>query len=177
MSDPSIDPQLAGIWLLPGEPQTYEITATGAYFIAEPDDPLVFQRDGAVMIWGGRRYLRTLGEGATPVGTWREETTGDGWDFTDDHAVAILLADAPDGPGVTGIWGLREGGTRLWTCEKRAQVSSDGAHLVFETVDGEVLRYGYCVTEDILSLTDPDTWTELTRYVSAALFIPYAAAE
>lgn len=175
MSDTSIDPQLVGIWLLPGEPQTYEITETGFYFIAEPDESLSFRDDGVVMMWGGRRYLRTEGAGETPVGTWREELTGDGWDFADDHAVTILLAEDPDGPGVTGIWGLREGGTSLWTCEMRAQVRTDGAHLVFETVDGDTLRYGYAVTEDILSLMDPDTWTEITRYVSASLFVQAAS--
>lgn len=175
MTDPQIDPSLHGIWLLPGEPQTYEITETGGYFIAEPDEALSFQHGGAVMIWGGRRYLRTEGAGETPVGTWREEDTGDGWDFAGDQAVTILLADAPDGPGLTGIWGLREDGTSLWTCEKRAQITTDGAHLIFETVEGDILRYGYSVSEDVLSLMDPETWSEITRYVSAALFIQSAA--
>jgi hypothetical protein len=176
MNDISIDPALVGIWLLPGEPQTYEITDSGGYFIAEPEEPVTFESDGAVMVWGGRRYLRTEGAGETPIGTWREEETGDAWDFTEDQAVSILIAEAPDEDSLTGIWALRDEGHALWTCEHRAQITSDGAHLVFQTDEGNSLRYGYSVTEDVLSLLDPDTWEEVTRYVSAALFIQTAAA-
>lgn len=175
MTDSPIDHALVGIWIVPGEPQTYEITQTGDYYIAEPEAPLSFEEDGAVMIWGGRRYLRRFGTGETPIGTWHEEETGDGWDFTPGHTVTILLADAPDSQGLSGLWGLRTDGKSLWTCEKCAKITTDGAHLVFETPEGDILRYGYWVTEDVLSLMDPDTWSELTRYVSAALYRETAA--
>lgn len=176
MSDAQIDPDLVGIWLLPGQPQTYEITGAGHYLIAEPEELLDFVEDGRIMVWGGRRYLRTEGGGETPVGTWREEATGDGWDFTEDHAVTILMADPGAGPPITGIWALRDNGASLWTCEKRADLTADGAHLSFRMIGGDVLRYGYSVSTDVLTLLDPDTWTELTRYVSANLFIETAAA-
>lgn len=168
MADPKIDPALIGIWLLPGRPQTYEITEDGGYFIAEPDETLNFQDEGEVMIWGGRRYSRILGDGATPVGTWREEDTGDGWDFTEDQGYSVLSAATGDGGETfTGIWALRNRGTSLWTCEKQADLETDGAHLSFKTPGGDVLRYGYAADEGVLSLLDPETWTELSRYISA----------
>ncbi len=176
MSEILIDPALVGIWLVPGASQTYEITDAGSYFIAEPDDQVHFQNDGSVMVWGYRRYIRTEGAGNTPVGTWREEDTGDGWDFTADQAVTILIADPEQDDSITGIWALRDAGKNLWVCEERARITCDGAHLVFHTVEGDSFRYGYTVNEDVLSLMDPDNWTELTRYVSAALFIQTVAA-
>lgn len=178
-SPPSpIDPALVGIWLLPGQPQTYEITEDGSYFIAEPDESLSFQNDGEQMIWGGRVYTRILGEGATPIGTWREEATGDGWDFTADHAYTILSAatDTTDaGETFTGIWSLRNEGTSLWTCEKQADIEVDGAHLTFITPSDDRLSYGYATEDGLFSLLDPDTWQELTRYISAERMVRSAA--
>lgn len=171
MTKAKFDPTLIGIWLLPGQPQTYEITEDGGYFIAEPDESLSFHNNGAQMTWGGRAYSRIIGEGDTPIGTWREEATGDGWDFTADHAYSILSAATHDNPDAgetfTGIWALRNEGTSLWTCEKQADIEADGAHLTFVTTAGERLSYGYGVADGILSLLDPDTWLELTRYISA----------
>lgn len=168
MADTQIDPALVGIWLLPGRPQTYEITEDGGYFIAEPDENLRFQDAGGVMIWGGRRYNRILGEGDTPIGTWREDDTGDGWDFTADQGYSVLSAATDEGGETfTGIWALRNGGTSLWTCEKQAQLETDGAHLSFKTPNGEHLRYGYAAEDGVLSLLDPETWLELSHYISA----------
>lgn len=181
MSHTKVDPDLVGIWLLPGQPQTYEITADGGYFIAEPDETLSFQDGGDRMIWGGRPYVRVIGEGKTPIGTWREEDTGDGWDFTPDHAYTVLSAGsashgiAEAGETFTGIWALRNEGTSLWTCEKQSLVETDGAHLSFLTATGEKLTYGYAVSDGTLSLLDPDTWIELTRYISAERMVRSAA--
>lgn len=168
MTDTDIDPALVGIWLVPGQPQTYEITADGGYFVAEPDAVLRFQDEGAVMVWGGRRYRRVLGEGATPIGTWIEDETGDAWDFTDDNGYSVLSpAVGDDGLTFVGIWALRNHGTSLWACEKQAELELDGAHLSFKTSTGEILRYGYATDDGMLTLLDPETWTELSRYISA----------
>ncbi|OAN71181.1 hypothetical protein A8B78_20325 [Jannaschia sp. EhC01] len=175
MTSTLLDPSLIGIWLLPGQPQTYEITEDGSYYIAEPDEALSFTDGGAQMIWGGRTYTRVIGEGMTPVGTWREDDTGDGWDFTADHAYTILSATDETGETFTGIWALRNDGTSLWTCEKQADIETDGAHLTFITPSGERLSYGYTVDEGLLSLLDPDTWQELTRYISAERMVRSAA--
>lgn len=179
MTQTKIDSALIGIWLLPGQPQTYEITEDGGYFIAEPDETLSFQGGGAHMTWGGRSYTRIIGDGETPVGTWREEATGDGWDFTADHAYTILStglrATEDAGETFTGIWALRNKGTSLWTCEKQADIETDGAHLTFVTQTGERLSYGYAVSEGMLSLLDPDTWLELSRYISAERMVRSAA--
>ena len=71
---------------------------------------------------------------------------------------------------VTGIWALRDQGRSLWHCERRATVSSDGAHLEFQFLDGGAQRFGYAVDGEVLSLLDPETWVELTRYISAGLY-------
>ena len=175
MADTLIDAALIGIWLLPGQPQTYEITEDGEYFIAEPEEPLSFDGAGAIMNWGGRRYLRIVGEGETPVGTWREEATGDGWDFTADHAYTILMSAPDPQETFTGIWALRNEGTSLWTCEKQADIKTDGAHLTFVTPAGEPLSYGYASSDGVLSLLDPDTWLEVSRYISAERMVRSAA--
>lgn len=167
MSPHPLDPALIGIWLLPGHPQTYEVTGDGSYYIAEPDEPVSFQTGGAQMTWGGRTYTRVIGSGQSPVGTWREDGTGDGWDFTDDCAYTILSATDDTGETFTGIWALRNEGRSLWTCEKQADIETDGAHIAFVTPLGERFTYGYGVDNGILTLFDPDTWLELTRYVSA----------
>lgn len=176
MTPTSLDPTLVGIWLLPGQPQTYEITEDGSYYIAEPDEGLSFQDAGARMIWGGRSYTRIIGQGDTLVGTWREDDTGDGWDFTADHAYTILSANDASGETFNGIWALRNEGTSLWTCEKQADIQTDGAHLTFVTPAGERLSYGYSVSEGLLFLLDPDTWQELTRYISAERMVRSAAS-
>lgn len=175
MTQTSLDPALIGIWLLPGQPQTYEITDDGSYYIAEPDEPLRFENGNATMVWGDRRYTRVMGEGATPVGTWREEDTGDGWDFTADFAYTILSTNDGSGETFTGIWALRNEGTSLWACEKQADIETDGAYLTFVTPSGERLSYGYAVAEGFLSLLDADTGHELTRYFSAERMLRSAA--
>jgi hypothetical protein len=167
MTTTHIDPALVGIWLLPGAQHTYEIDVSGAYLIGEPEQPLCFENGHNTMIWGDRRFARAGTHGVGLVGTWIEEATGDAWDFSQDQALTILT---PDEALVTGIWALRDQGRSLWHCERRATVTSDGAHLEFQFLDGVANRYGYAVDGDVLSLLDPQTWVELTRYISAGLY-------
>lgn len=176
MTSLHIDPDLIGIWLLPGEPQTYEVEGDGSYHIADPDEPVRFEENGAAMIWGGRRFSRAQGDGDTPVGTWCEDATGDGWDFTEDHGLTILTANPVAPQTFIGIWALRNGGHSLWIREKHADLEADGAHLTFHLATGDVLRYGYAVDDGVLALLDPDNWTEIARYIAADLFHATVAA-
>lgn len=173
MKETPFDPSLVGIWLLPGQPQTYEITETGDYLIGEPEEPLHFEDGARAMVWGARRFERAGAKGVGLVGTWIEEETGDAWDFADGQELTILAAD---GTVITGIWALRDQGRCLWHCEKRAVLSSDGAHLEFHFLSGEVSRYGYAASGDVLSLLDPESWSELTRYVSSELYLQTVAS-
>ena len=173
MTDAFTDPNLVGIWLLPGQPQTYQITETGDYLIGEPEEPFRFEDGGQAMHWGSRVFHRADEHGVTLVGTWIDTETGDAWDFTEDHAVTILTAD---GTPITGFWGLRDEGRSLWHCEKRATVSADGAHLEFQFLGGGAQRYGYSVDRDVLCLLDPEKWTELTRYINSALYLDTIAS-
>ncbi|MEJ6390558.1 hypothetical protein V8J83_13680 [Gymnodinialimonas sp. 2307UL20-7] len=168
-----IDPNLVGIWLLPGQPQTYEITETGDYLIGEPEEPLQFEDGSRSMTWGARRFRRADKYGIGLIGTWIEEGTGDAWDFADGQALTILTAQETL---ITGVWALRDQGRCLWHCEKRATVQTDGAHLEFRFLAGDTARYGYTVTGDVLSLLDPASWTELTRYVSSSLYLETVAS-
>jgi hypothetical protein len=172
MSTP-IDPDLVGIWIVPGQPQTYEVTSDGAYHVADPEEPLAFEQGGTVMIWGARRHTRLDGAGETPVGRWTEDASGDDWVFAADGSYAITAGGATD----TGIWALRDAGSSLWTRETRAQITSDGAHLTFRTGPSDEFRYGYTVADGIWRLLDPETWAELTRYVSAAKLAEMADGE
>jgi hypothetical protein len=173
MSETRIDPSLVGIWLLPGQPQTYEITETGDYLIGEPEEPLQFENGSREMIWGARRFQRADAGGFGLIGTWIEEGTGDAWDFADGQELTILTADETL---ITGVWALRDQGRCLWHCEKRATLHTDGAHLEFRFLAGDTLRYGYGVSGDVLSLLDPASWTELTRYVSSTLYLETVAS-
>jgi len=172
-TDLPLDPSLVGIWLLPGQSQTYEITDTGEYLIGEPEEPIRFENDNQTMIWGGRAFARAAPGGRGLVGTWLEEATGDAWDFSDDQALAILTKD---GAVIPGIWSFRDQGRCLWHCENRANVTSDGAHLEFHFHSGDTLRYGYAADGEVLSLLDPETWLELTRYVSSELYLDTVAS-
>ncbi len=173
MSEDIIDPCLVGIWLLPGQPQTYEISESGDYLIGEPDEPLHFEDGGKTMIWGERKFHRASDHGVGLIGTWIETGTGDAWDFTDDQAVTILTDEEML---ITGIWALRDQGRRLWHCEKRATLRTDGAHLEFDFYGGDMARYGYSVSGEVLSLLDPETWTELTRYINSDLYLETIAS-
>lgn len=156
-----VDPALIGIWIVPGQPFTYEVDAEGGYHIAGPEEPLSFAEDGATMIWGPRRYRREDGAGQTPVGQWREDESGDTWRFEADGAYRL---EAPDGAVDTGIWGLRDAGAALWVREQRAHLATDGAHLTLVTADGGQSRYGYTVRAGIWILLDPVNWAELSRF-------------
>lgn len=163
MSETSIDPALVGIWIAPGQPQTYEIAPDGTFFVAGPEEPVRFDNAGRDMIWGTQRYARIEGLGETPVGRWREDGTGDIWKFDSDGVFRLSSGEATH----DGIWVLSEDGRSLWTRELRARLRTDGAHLVFDTVYEESYRYGYIVRDGTWRILDPADWSELLRYVSA----------
>jgi hypothetical protein len=70
MSHAAIDPELPGIWIIPGEQTTYEIDQDGNYHIADPAQPLTVAADGAAMIWGRTRFDRIGGDSDAPIGAW-----------------------------------------------------------------------------------------------------------
>lgn len=172
MTHTTLDPALLGIWIVPGQPYTYEVDSFGGYHVAGPEEPLSFTRGGSVMLWGGRHHERENGTGETPVGRWVEPDSGDIWQFKDDGRYTLI---APGGMQDTGIWGLRDQGTALWVREMRARVITDGAHLTFSTVDGGTSRYGYTVADGTWRLLDPMNWSELSRFVSAGVLAKRSA--
>ncbi|AHM02920.1 hypothetical protein roselon_00479 [Roseibacterium elongatum DSM 19469] len=172
MSDAPLDPDLIGIWIVPGQPQTYEVSPDGVFHVADPEEPLAYEEDGRIMTFGARRLIRQVGSGETPVGGWSDVETRDIWAFGQDQSYSVNA----DGVTETGMWSLRDGGDSLWLCEDRATITTDGAHLTFRTGPDaatglgapQALRYGYTVEDGIWRVLDPDRWTELTRYVSLA---------
>jgi len=159
-----IDPDLVGVWLSPGSIVTYEVCADGTYHVADPEEPVHFENEGAVMIWGGRRYTRRAGAGATPEGRWVEDGSSDVWAFGPDGSYSITNGTST----FIGIWVLRNQGTALWTRELRAQLSTNGAQITFHPEAGRTLTYCYTVSEGLWSILDPLTWQEVNRYVSPA---------
>ncbi len=158
----TIDPDLIGIWIIPGEPATYEVMSDGSYHVADPEEPLSFEDGGATMVWGPRRHMRLDGSGKTPVGKWREAASRDEWVFERDGSYSVTGQGNTD----TGIWALRSGGTALWTRELNAQLSSNGAQVTFTPVSGGSYTFGYTVADGVWTLLDANDWTELARYVS-----------
>ncbi len=158
----SLDPDLIGIWILPGKPQTYEVLGDGTYHVADPEEPLSFEDGGATMVWGPRRHMRLDGSGTSPVGRWREEDSQDEWQFNADGSYAVTGQGNTD----TGIWALRSGGTALWTRELNAHITSDGAQVTFDAINGTSVTFGYTVADGVWTLLDPTDWRELARYVS-----------
>lgn len=159
-----LDPALVGIWIVPGQPQTYEFTADGGYHVAEPEAPLSFDDGALVMHWRGQPYHRLVGDGATPVGRWRAAEGGDVWQFEDSGTCTVTNGNGTE----TGIWALRDAGQSLWLRERTCDVSTDGAHLTFHPEAGVALRYGYTIKAGICTLHDAESWAELTRYLSLA---------
>lgn len=170
MTDTSLDPDLVGIWIVPGQPQTYEVSPDGVFHVADPEEPIAFEDGGRIMTYGERRLIRQVGTGETPVGGWSDVETHDIWAFGTDQSYSMHI----DGTTETGIWALRDNGSTLWVCEDRAKLTADGAYLTFHTGPDpatglgapQALHYGYTVNDGIWRLLDPENWSELTRYVS-----------
>jgi len=161
MSDPALDPDLPGIWIIPGEPATYEVEPDGSYHIADPAQPLTVSSDGAAMVWGRTRFERIGGTGAAPLGAWRDRDHGDEWLFRED---GTYLQRWSDGERTTGIWVLRQEDHTLWTREYRGQLETDGARVRFDLPSGEQVTYGYTVDTDAWVLLDASTWSRLVEY-------------
>ncbi len=161
MSDPQIDPDLLGIWIIPGEPSTYEISETGSYHIAEPPDVFSIYRNGQGMKWGSADFERVLGEGDTLEGVWRDSNSRDEWYFRPDGSYTLHW---PDGEETHGIWALQGNGETLWTREDLAQLETNGAQVTFRLHSGAPATYGYTVKGDIWTLLNPQSWDILVEY-------------
>lgn len=161
MNDPVIDPDLPGIWIIPGEPTTYEIEPDGNYHIADPAQPLTVSGDGSSMIWGRIRLDRTGGSGNAPVGAWRDREYGDEWLFQQDGS---YLQRWSDGERTTGIWVLDKANGTLWTREYRGHLETDGARVKFLLPSEKAVTYGYTVDAGAWTLLDPQSWEKLVEY-------------
>ncbi|WP_071672635.1 hypothetical protein [Nioella nitratireducens] len=161
MSSPQIDPDLPGIWIIPGEETTYEIEPDGSYHVADPAQPLTVAGDGATMIWGRTRLARIGGDGAAPLGAWRDRDHGDEWLFQAD---GTYLQRWSDGEKTTGIWVHRDSDYSLWTREYRGQVETDGARITFVLPSEPAVTYGYTADAESWILLDPETWDKLVEY-------------
>jgi len=156
----AIDPDLVRVWVQPASEFTYEVDADGGYHIGGPELPVTFDEGGAVMTWGPDTYDRHDGDGATPVGRWTERGTGAAWRFGDDGRYEVTQGGVTD----AGLWALRQGGATLWAREWRAQLSTNGAEIVFDIRNGGSFTYGYTVGGGVWTLFDPVTWAGLVRY-------------
>ena len=161
MTDPAIDPDLPGIWIIPGEPATYEVEPDGSYHIADPARPLTVSMDGETMVWGRTRLDRIGGTDAAPHGAWRDRDHGDEWLFRED---GTYLQKWSDGERTTGIWVLRAEDGTLWTREYRGRLETDGARILFDLPSGEAVTYGYTVDAEAWVLLDPSDWSRLVEY-------------
>jgi len=160
-----LDPRLVGIWVIPGEPRTYEVDAEGGYHVADPESPVTFEEGGNVMHWEGEAHERQSGAGETPEGRWRGRDTGADWTFASDGTYEVTLDGATD----IGIWALRQGGSALWTREEVARLVTDGAQVTYTLRDGGTVVYGYTVKDGAWTLHDPKTWDELARFVDPSV--------
>lgn len=161
MTDPTIDPDLPGIWIIPGEATTYEIEPDGSYHIAEPAEPLTIAPGGASMIWGRTRLDRIGGAGKAPLGAWRDRDHGDEWLFRADGS---YLQRWSDGERTTGIWALRGEEATLWTREYRGRLETDGARVTFVLPTEDPVTYGYTVDAACWTLLDAASWARLVEY-------------
>ncbi|NKX43171.1 hypothetical protein [Roseicyclus persicicus] len=160
----AVDPDLVGVWIVAGEPRTYEVEADGGYHVADPESPVAYEQGGAVMIWEGEAHDRLAGAGATPEGDWRGRDTGALWSFAADGTYTVTLDGATD----TGIWAAGQDGATLWTRERVATLATNGAQVTYTLREGGTATYGYTVGGGIWTLHDPVSWVELARFVDPA---------
>ncbi|MBF9058135.1 hypothetical protein HKCCSP123_02960 [Rhodobacterales bacterium HKCCSP123] len=163
-----IDPGLVGIWIVPGEPRTYEVDADGVYHVADPESPVSFEAGGAVMHWEGEAHDRLSGITEPPEGRWRGRDTGAEWVFGGDGSYTVTLDGATD----RGIWALRREGAALWTREEVATLTTTGAEITYALREGGTVTYGYTVGGGVWTLHDPATWVELARLVDPGALPP-----
>jgi hypothetical protein len=159
-----IDPRLIGIWVVPGEPRTYEVDAHGVYHVADPESAVTFEAGGAVMQWEGEAHDRLSGAGLTPEGRWRGRVTGAEWEFAADGGYTVTLDGATD----RGIWALRQEGATLWTREEVATLTTTGAEVTYALREGGTATYGYTVEAGVWTLLDPASWAVLARFIDPA---------
>lgn len=175
MRDHAIDPDLPGIWIIPGEPATYEVEPDGSYHIADPARPMTVTGNGSMLVWGRTRLERIGGDGPAPLGAWRDRDHGDEWLFRED---GTYLQRWSDGERTTGIWVLREEDGTLWTREYRGQLETDGARVRFDLPSQkDPVTYGYTVDGEAWVLMDPETWTRLVEYRRPNRAVPATRAK
>lgn len=157
-----LDPDLPGLWIVPGEAATYEVRPDGAYLVGEPERPVAFARDGRIMAWGNHSLERLHGAGDRPEGRWRDRKSGEEWTF---YREGDYQVKAGDGALVgKGLWALRDDGASLWTCEWRGRLSANGAEVTFHLPDGPPVSYAYTVKDGIWTLLDRTSWQKLAEY-------------
>jgi len=161
MSDPQIDPDLLGIWIIPGEPATFEVSPDGGYHIAEAAAAFSILREGRLLNWGDAILERVLGDGAQIEGVWRTRNSGDEWYFRPDGSYTLHW---PDGEEAHGIWTVQEDGTKLWTREELGRIDTTGAEVSFHLHSGTPIRYGYTADAETWTLMNPETWAVLVEY-------------
>lgn len=162
MSDPQIDPDLIGIWIIPGERATFEVSPDGGYHIAEVPADFSFFRGGQFLNWGEAELERVLGEGDRIEGVWRARDSGDEWYFRPDGSYTLHW---PDGEEAHGIWAVQEDGAKLWTREELGRIDTNGAEVSFHLHSGAPIRYGYTVDARKWTLMNPETWAVLVEYL------------
>ena len=161
MSDPQIDPDLLGIWIIPGEPATFEVCSDGSYHIAEAATDFALFRGGRFLQWGNTALERILGDGDRIEGVWRVRESGDEWYFRPDGSYTLHW---PDGEEAHGIWAVQEDGTKLWTREELGRIDTTGAEVSFHLHSGPPIRYGYTADAQTWTLMNPETWAVLIEY-------------
>ena len=160
----TIDPDLPGIWIIPGEPATYEVAPDGGYHIAEPSAPISIHRGGQAMTWDGVEFDSVLGADASVEGVWRNRATLDEWYFRPDGSYTLHWTD---GEEAHGIWSAQDEGATLWAREHLGRIETNGAEVTFILADGPPARYGYTVGRESWTLMDPQSWKVLIEYKRA----------
>ncbi|QBY01208.1 hypothetical protein E2K80_11115 [Rhodophyticola sp. CCM32] len=159
-----IDPNLPGIWIVPGELFTYEVLNDGSYHVAPPAAPLSFSSDAAEMTWGAQVFDRqsASANGAGVEGRWTRRDSTEHWVFSANGQYQVRWGK--DDPASTGIWALRDNGGALWIREKLAELTTDGAQVVFNLIGTGPAQYGYTVEDGVWTLLDPDSWEKRATY-------------
>lgn len=161
MPDRRIDPDLIGIWIIPGEAATYEICDDARYHISEPAAAISFHQDAQRLTWGRAEFDRIMGDGTGLEGVWRDCETRDQWYFRDDGSYTLRWHD---GENTHGIWALQDSNTSLWTREYLARIETNGAEVTFYLQNGRSVTYGYTVNRDVWTLMKAGTWNNLIEY-------------
>ena len=140
----SLDPDLIGIWILPGKPQTYEVLADGSYHVADREESLSFEDNAQPCLGSASAYAARRFRQNTHWPMARADSQ-DEWQFNADGSYSVTGQGNTD----TGIWALRSGGSALWTRELNAHLDTNGAQVTFNAVNGNSVTFGYTVADGV----------------------------